>query len=339
MKTHWVFNHCRQEKQWAKAYWEKKARRLERLLTNYSRELRRLRLTLYRHETRDEWELRAVLHLPTGTLVAEEICKTLTESIDKVADELARRIREHKRLVRKEHLHRRRRKRRQQLSEVDPFLLADAKALRMDAFVNLLLPHMDQIYDHALRELAILELGGALPKREWTARDLVDDVLVRACESFNQRPLETSLDVWLIELLNQRLDELSQDLKPVTLAATDVSLSIATAGEDNADPDDIQYWMYQSLDTSEPLSMEELLPDDDLVEVWDKLSQNEQQERLTRILGEFHKHQRQTLVLHDAYGFEISEIARVLSRSEADIEADIQTAREKLRLAFATEVA
>lgn len=339
MKTHWVFNHCKKEKQRARAYWEKKARRLERLLANYSPELRQLRLTLYRHETRHDWELRAVLHLPTGTLVTEEIRPTLEESIDRVADELARRIREHKSLVRKEHLRRRRRYRRQQLSAADPFLVADASALRRDAFVDLLLPHMDQIYDHARRELTILELEGTLPKGAWTARDLVDDVLVRACESFNQRPVETPLDVWLIELLNQRLDELTQDLKPVTLAASDLSASIITdEDEDNADLDDIQYWMQQSLDTQEPLSLEELLPDDDLVDVWDKLSQDERQERLTRILSEFHKHQRQALVLHDAYGFEMSEIARVLNRDEADIEADIQTARDKLRLAFAIEV-
>ncbi len=299
MKTQWVFNNCGRDKRKAQAYWEKKAHRLNRLMSNYRPELRRIRLTVYRHDARDEWEMRGVVHLPTGTLVSEETCATLHECIDKVADELAREIRRHKSKVRKDHLYRRRRRRRQQLSAAGPYLAQDASDGRKDAFVAMLLPLMDQVCDHARRELRILVHDGTLPKGEWYARDLVDDVLVRACESFGERPNDVSLDVWRIELLHQRLQELCQQIEPVSLAASS-SRSRAIDNDDNEDLDDIQYWRELLLEPPEELSLEELLPDDDVGDMWDELSAQEQRDGLKRLLWKLPKHQRQALMLHDA---------------------------------------
>jgi hypothetical protein len=55
-----------------RSYWKKKQPRLARLLQYLPPGLRFLGLTLYRHTRPPGFEVRAALHLPTGTLVAEE---------------------------------------------------------------------------------------------------------------------------------------------------------------------------------------------------------------------------------------------------------------------------
>jgi ribosome-associated translation inhibitor RaiA len=113
MQVRWVFNRCEGQKERAKSYWEEKQPRLERLLTRYQRDQQNLRLTLYRRSDRDVWELRAVLHLPTGTLLATSAHDTLSEVIDTVLDELAGEIKRHNERLQK-HCHYRRRRRRRE---------------------------------------------------------------------------------------------------------------------------------------------------------------------------------------------------------------------------------
>ncbi|MEX1027841.1 MAG: sigma-70 region 4 domain-containing protein [Candidatus Paceibacterota bacterium] len=64
------------------------------------------------------------------------------------------------------------------------------------------------------------------------------------------------------------------------------------------------------------------------------MSAAEQQQRLSQLLSEMPKHERQALMLHDAHGFEIAAIAAALDRDQADIEANLRNAREKLRMAL-----
>jgi RNA polymerase sigma factor (sigma-70 family) len=184
------------------------------------------------------------------------------------------------------------------------------------------------VYGHAQRELRILELEETIPKGDWTASDIVDDVLLRACERYSERPTDLSFDVWLIQLLSERLAELGQDLKPVTLVAATAATTEIDSGGDCGDADD---WREGLLKPESPLSVEELLQDERHSDFWDALSADEQQERLTQLLRKLPTHERQALMLHVAYGFEPEEIARVLGRTQDTVSADIQTAREKLQ--------
>ena len=329
MKTHWVFNDCNSEKSKSRNYWENKQARIERLLSNYGPDLRRLRLTVYRYEVRKEWQFRAVLHLPTGTLVADSLASTLEEAIDEVADDLAREIRRHKSKVRGDHLIRKRRRRKGELAEVLPYLAQDAAESNSASFSSLLITHMDEIYDQAKRELKILELEESIPVGEWNARDVVDEVLVRACETYDRRPDGTSIDAWLISLLNDRLDEIRDQISPISLVSpTEITV------DDDDDLADLQFWLRELLEPSEPVSLDELLPDDEFGDVWSALSNKEQVSRLTQELRSFPKRQRQSLILRFGYGFEIGEVASALNCADADIEADLHTGQEKLRQAF-----
>jgi ribosome-associated translation inhibitor RaiA len=112
MKVRWVFNRCDGQKERAKSYWQGKQPRLERLLTRYREDQQTLRLTLYRRSQRHVWELRAVLHLPTGTLVASSVNETLSEVIDEISDELGGEISRHTERLGKHRHYRHRRRRR-----------------------------------------------------------------------------------------------------------------------------------------------------------------------------------------------------------------------------------
>jgi ribosome-associated translation inhibitor RaiA len=109
MNIHWSFRNCEDNKETARSYWREKQPRLERLLSRFPPESCRLKLFLFHHQSRKAWELRAVLTLPTGTLVTEEEGDALYALMDKAADELARQIRRRSAVTRKEHVRRRRR--------------------------------------------------------------------------------------------------------------------------------------------------------------------------------------------------------------------------------------
>ena len=329
MKTQWTFHQCDRVKKHAREYWTMKTQRLERLLTNYGPDLKRLCLTLYHHTDRELWELRAVLHLPTGTLTVEDTSPAVTEAIDNVADKLASSIGRHKNVLRKRHLQRGRKHRRRQFASASEFLVQDAAANRTGAFAALILPHADQLYDHACRELRALEENGAIPKREFVASDLVDDLMVRACERFRDRFPETSIDVWLFEQLNQQIDELRLSEQPVSLAAAESEVMADETDDD--DLGDVHYWMERLLVPPQPLSLEEMVPDHHWDDIWDTLDADEKRERLAQVLRELPKYQRQALMLKDAYGFETFEVVRALGRRSEDVESDLVEAREKVR--------
>ncbi len=336
MKTQWTFHDSDRVKKHAQSYWSTKTEQLERMLSNYGRDLKRICLTLYRHAERDEWELRGVLHLPTAALTVEHTSPSVDEAIDNVADKLTLRIGHHKNDLRRKHLHRSRKHRRRQFASAGEFLARDAASSRSQAFAALLMPYADQLYDHARRELLALEQQGAIPRGEWVPSDLVDDLLVRACERYGDRFPDTSIDVWLFQQLNQQLDELRLAEPPLTFAASNSELVVE---EDDSDLDDARFWLDRLLQPPQSLSLEEMVPDRHWSGFWDDLSADEQREKLTQLLQELPKHQRQALMLKDAYGFETFEIVRALGRCSEDVEADLAEAREKLRAGLSTYVA
>lgn len=329
MKTHWTFHHCDRSKQVARDYWSKKSSRLKRLLPNLRTESRCIDLTLYRHEKRDEWELRCVLHLPTGTLTVEDTSTTVTEAIDNAIDKLAESIGRHKNDLRKRQLSRRRKHRRRQFAAASKYLAADAASDRPSAFSALLMPYADQLYDHARRELKALEEQGDIPTGEFVPSDLVDELFVRACETYGDRFPDTAIDVWLFDQLNRQLDEIRMSEAPLTLVAPPVQ------AEFEDDTDNVHAWMERLIEPPEPPSLEEMVPDERWDDAWNALTAEEQRDRLAQLLQELPKHQRQTLMLKDAYGFDTFEIVRALGRCTDDVEADLAEARARVRAGLA----
>jgi DNA-directed RNA polymerase specialized sigma24 family protein/ribosome-associated translation inhibitor RaiA len=330
MRTQWVFNHCEAEKRRARSYWASKAHRWERLLKNSRSGRPSLKMSLDHHRSRDQWELRAVLNLPTGTLVAEQSSDTIPEVIDKAADELVDQIRRHKELVRKNYLSRRRRRRRERISTASPYLERDVASDRRAAFFQLLRPLLKMIEEQARHELKLLEIEQVIPVAEASPAELADDVLVRAWEQFDKRPTTKPLEMWLIGLLHQRLDELREQVPPLTLAAP----VIRQPAPRDSDFDDIRYWLADRLEERETTPLEQSVADAALSDIWERLSAHEQYEQAMQLLAKLPKHQRQSLMLREVYGFEVKEIAMTLNRSDQQVTADIDSARETVRKAL-----
>jgi RNA polymerase sigma factor (sigma-70 family) len=324
MQTHWVFNDCGERvKANLQACWEKKQPRLEKLLRPFRPELRELRLTVYRHEQPPRWEVRGVLHLPTGTLAAEETEADYKSALDRVADVLVREIKRHKERLRHDYVFRRKNRRREELIAASPMLERDVTQGRRQAFFDLLRPLLRSLHEHARRELRILELEDILPRGEVTATDLVDEVLTRAWQQFATRPAHRPLDLWLIDLLHEIVQQWREQPPPLAMTGQ--------AKEPTEQAKEDEEWWTELLEETEPLAMEELVPSRDGQEVWEQLETEEQRKGLLQFLAELPAPQRQAFELHALEGFEAAEIAMVQDRSEAEVKSDIEAARQFLR--------
>src|SRR5919108_1910730 len=112
MATHWVFNDCdRQTKADAQSYGAGKEGRLSRHLTSFAPDGQDLRLTVSRQPQPSAFHVRAVLHLPTGKLVAEDTDKQSHVALDRVAHMLVEELKRHKEHLRRDHVYRRKTRR------------------------------------------------------------------------------------------------------------------------------------------------------------------------------------------------------------------------------------
>lgn len=338
MRVEWVFHKCHHIRGRAKSYWARKQARLERLLSTYADDLCGLRFTVYWHEQQEQFEVRAVLSLPTGTLVARSTCGTINGSLDAICDELVRSVKKHRHQLRKDYVYRRRRQDRESLSAAGALLRDDVARNRKHAFFDLLKPFLASLQHHAHREIQLLELEGTLPRRTVTARDVVDDVLTRAWEEFEDRPRKLELDVWLMGLLHKRLQEIIEEHQGEPLSQP-LDEPAAREEASESDIDEADYWFEHAFGSPEPLTIEDLLPDFDAEEISNTLSEQEQREQLQQLLAEMPRKQRDVLLLTIAEGLDVEEVAAIEGCTPAEVQQYINAGRSWLahRLASVME--
>jgi ribosomal subunit interface protein len=138
MSSHIAFNGFDDaEASLLEAYWAKKLPRVQKLLVNYRKDLQEIQLTVYRHQQyshHPRYEVRAVIHLPTGALAAEADETDPRAAVDRVADLLAKEIKRHKERVRKDYVYNRKSRARAELEAVQ----RDAQSGRQQDFFRLL---------------------------------------------------------------------------------------------------------------------------------------------------------------------------------------------------------
>lgn len=299
MSSHLVFNGVDDVvKARLETYWAKKLPRLQKLLVPYRTELQEIRLTVYSHPQnshRSWYEVRAVIHLPTGTLAAEANDQDPQAALDRVADALVTEIKRHKERVRHDYIFKRKARDRADLSAAGPQLQRDVETGRREDFFQRLRPLLRSMGNHARRELRSLELEGMLHRGEVTVADLLDEVLTRAWQRFADRPRHMPLDLWLTDLLHETLEELiKQEPRP------HASLK-EKSGEvmpDKVPQVDEQEWWAGLLGDEEAFTLEDLIPDGEGTEAWDELEAEEQRDQLLALLGELPAAQRQAFLLH-----------------------------------------
>lgn len=317
MRTRWTFHGCDDlTKSEIEAYWAKKTPRIERLLKNFRADQQRLDLSVYWDVRRYLFEGRAVLQLPIRTLVASGSDKNWHALIDELADLLAGEIKRHRARLRRDWVYRRKNRRRHDLSAAGPLLAHDRNERRREAFFELLLPMLQPLKAHARRELRLLEQQGTLHRNEITATDVIDEVLLRAWEEFDQRPPGWDIDVWLMDLVDDYFEQLQVRPKTVPLGRRLLSSQPVIKDDDSS---------------RAVMTMNQLLPGEEGSEQWERLGNAEQQDRIDRVLGEMPARQRAAFVQFYLEGFDIAEIAMIQDRPGAEVKADIEAAREALK--------
>jgi RNA polymerase sigma factor (sigma-70 family) len=321
MQTHWVFNDCPEGlKEQFREHWEEKQPRLEKLLQHFRADLQYLGITVYRHTRPPRFEVRAALHLPTGTLVAEETEKEFMQTLDRVVDVLAREIKRHVERLRRDHVYRRKARRREALTAARPFLERDAASGRRQAFFDLLRPHLESLSDHARRELLVMEEQGTLPKGELAPADLTDEVLIKAWDRFPHWPRHKPLHLWLIDLLHECVERWCKEPPALSL--------VGQANDRRLDVEE-QEWD-DLLGATEQVGLEDLVSGPE-AGVWQRLEAEEQRAQLSALVAKLPRRQRQALVLHFLEGFDLAEIAMIQDRPEQAVSADLEAARQALR--------
>jgi DNA-directed RNA polymerase specialized sigma24 family protein/ribosome-associated translation inhibitor RaiA len=326
MKLHMVLHGCDESmKARLESYWSKKLPRLEKLLVPYRPDLQDVRLTVHRHEQgpqRAWYEGRAVVHLPTGTLVAEANEKDPRAVVDRLADTLAREIKRHKERIRKDYVFKRKERARADLSAAGPLLERDRAVGRREDFIQLLRPLLAFLREHVRRELRILELEGVLHRNEVSVADVLDEVLSRAWERFADRPKHLALDLWLTDLLHEVLETwVKQEPRP------HASLAEQAPEEGAGEPE----WWAALLGYDGSFTLEDLLPGSEGTEAWDELAAEEQRRQLLALVAELPTPQRQAFLLSALEDYDPAEIAMLQDRPERDVKADIEAARQALK--------
>ena len=308
-------------------YWQNKRGRIERLLKRIPEDQRQLRINFWHRAPR--WDTRLVLMLPTGTLVGEAEIegKGYPPSVDEAVDRLVERIRRHKETLRRHNKRFRRQQREEDLVAVAPHLTTSRKQQREAAFLDLLRPSMRTLREQIRRELIIAQLDGRLYPGELTVSDVFDEAALEAWRRYDERPAEGPFDQWLMELCYEVLDRMIEQAPS------------ADSIEQPVPEDDPRYraevgWLADNnpfWEPGPPLTMSELLPDEETPESWQPLAEAQEEKRVMDLLQDLPARHRRAFTLHAIEGWEDHEIAALMDCDVDQARRLIEESRNGLR--------
>ena len=187
---------------------------IEHILDDLPADQRQLRFSF---DCRDDgYVVRAMLTLPTGNLIAQTDAPVADHrsAIDQVVNKLAAEVRDHRRHIRRDGPDSRRQRRERDCAAAGGHRSRSHDAGDLDAFFDILRPLLRQIGCHARREMAVAHLEGTIPRGELTAGDVLDEVLERAWDRWEWRPIDLPLDRWLVQLVDEIPEQAQTEQRP-----------------------------------------------------------------------------------------------------------------------------
>jgi len=325
MSEHMIFQNCSPwQKNTIRSYWSQKLSRLERLLQHFPEDQRELRLTI-RHN-HDRFDVRAVLLLPTGTLVAESSSHMDNDAIDTVVDTLTRELRRHRKLIRHDDSYRRKRPQHEMFRHAAVLLESNVTKPDRETFFEMLRPLMDRLSGHIHHELIMAQMQGRIGRRQMTVEDVRDEVVLRAWTQLNEKDLTEPMDVWLTRFVHEVLDEQIPDGQAVSIdTQVDETDSHSEAGNGEVPDSEL------ILEPPPVVRLNDLLPDQNAGEPWQELDIQDQMQWVLKQLSALPHVQRRAFTLHLLDGWDPDEIAMIQGRSAAEVRADIQAVQQLLR--------
>lgn len=251
---------------------------------------------------------------------------SLSQAIDGAADKLEKTLK--RTLGRKRSLFKRRAREREDLVALDSQLQRDADTGQQENFAQALRPRLGYLSNHARRELRIMEANGTLYPGQVAFDELLEEVVARAWVRFADRPQGLALDLWLTKLLDQILEEKAQLnqrplVTPRELVQEERTTDVPQVGE--------QQWWAWLLGEGDTAVQQSTLPSGRSAWAEEYLEAEELMHRIHELLGDLPKVQRQAFVLNVLEAYDLMEIAMLQDRPEAEVQSDIEAARNHLR--------
>ena len=305
---------------------------VERALSRFGDRITRVEVHLADDNSRQKFgdnDKRCVMEVRLAGIPPIAVSHTgssLEQALDGAADTLEKTLK--RTLGRRDSLFKRRARARAEFTAVDPLLQRDAKIGNQKEFLTLLDPLLGHLRDHARRQLRILEINELLPQNQVTAADLLNEVMARAWLRFVDRPRQMSLDLWLVNLLDETLDE---KIKPEPQMKRSLDQHADEVHSEDVPQVDDQEWWVWLLDEDETITLGDAIPSSESASAAEQLEAEELKDRVHALLGELPKAQRQAFVLNVLEAFDLFEIAMLQDRPESEIQADIEAARNTIR--------
>jgi DNA-directed RNA polymerase specialized sigma24 family protein/ribosome-associated translation inhibitor RaiA len=325
MSEHMIFQNCSPwQKDMIRSYWSQKLSRIERLLQHFPEDQRELRLTVRRNH--DRFDVRAVLLLPTGTLVAKGSSQMDNDAIDAVVDRLTMELRKHRKYIRHDDSYRRKHHRREMFRHAAVLLESDIRKPDRETFFEMLRPLMARLDGHVHHELIVAQMQGRIKQRQVTIEDIRDEVILRAWMRLDEKDPTEPLEVWLTRFLHEVLDEQIPD-RPTVSIDTEMDETDSPPEAEAAEITDIE-----SLWEEPPtVRLNDVLPNENAGEPWQEMDIQDKMQWVLTQLSTLPHVQRRAFTLHLLDGWDPDEIAMIQGRSAAEVRADIEAVQQLLR--------
>jgi len=320
--VHWAYFDCgKEDEEQFQRQWQDRQRRLLSRLESFGEDPAELELVADRREEAPQWQIQAALHLPARTVVVRAARNDPGETVENIVTGLIEELDRLPAPTTKVTL------RREGLESILPILAQCHEKGRSDVFFTWLVPVVASLDEHVQRELRLREIESDLATGQVIPRDVLDDVLLRAYDRFDQRRQDLPLDLWLLRLADEVLEESCQAIATESL---DTQVAKPSTEPRGSWRDSWTEWAT----SSETIEMGDVLPAMPGAETWDTLDLETKKAETDRMLSGLPRQERQALILNTVYGFPPSEVADFQERSEGDVRGDIDAGRHALERYF-----
>jgi RNA polymerase sigma factor (sigma-70 family) len=191
-------------------------------------------------------------------------------------------------------------------------------------------PHLNRLSHFVRHVIRYSEATGEISRGEVSVADVVDTSLVRAYREFLEGLPQGDIGNWLtrnaIDVLDVEVKQLTFDHERKVHIEEDVPETppkeeVSSLGEEIMD-------FYQP---DEDLKVEDLVPDSEAATPEEATETQELRRFVRAALAEMPREWRRVLLLRDVEGRAISDVARIIGKSEKDIEHQLEQARVKLK--------
>ncbi|WP_456403878.1 HPF/RaiA family ribosome-associated protein [Thiolapillus sp.] len=287
---------------------------LEEILGSFDTDATELEGLVERHSNRTLYRARLKLHLPGKTLVALEEADAGNAAIQQAFSELRRQVERFKHLTTNDYLWKRPRRRVELRSKL---VGNDDDREQRKGYVELVQPHLPELYHFIRRELAYRQSLGDLSPADIRADEVLDAVVARGFDTFSNRPRRLEILPWLTGMA---LSILQEEVEAHRIRERRVSME-AFAPTDAMDiSDDEDTRMYEFYQPDEVIRMEDIIPDPESDDPEQVEAMRERSLLVHGILSLLPPVWRQALVLMDVHGMQESELAEILEQTPEQLQ-------------------